>query len=287
MNNDFIFMTDDSCDLSREYLVEHNIEVIRLSYTIDSTEYKAYDITSQQFYQFLRQGKMPVTAQVNYEDMRLFMESYLKSGKDLLYIAFSSGLSGTCNSGMMAARDLRVEYPDRKIIVVDSLAASMGQGLIIYKTQKMREAGASMEEIAKWVEDNRDHVAHLVAVSDLMHLHKGGRVSRMSAVAGTVLGIKPIIHLDNEGHLTVIDKVRGRKQSLINIVDKTLERVGKTKNDFFMVCHADCEEDARYVAGLVTERTGIKDHMINYIGSVIGSHTGPDCIALFMMAEHK
>jgi DegV family protein with EDD domain len=287
MNSDFVLMTDDSCDLPREYLTSHNIEVIQLSYTIDGTEYRSYDVSPKGFYDFLRQGKMPVTAQVNVEDMRLFMEPFLEAGRDVLYIAFSSGLSGTCNSGVMAATELQVVYPGRKVIVVDSLAASLGQGLMIYKVQQMREQGMVMEDIAKWVEDNRDHVAHLVAVEDLMHLHRGGRVSKMSAIAGSMLGIKPIIHLDVDGKLKVIDKVRGRKQSLMDIVKKMQDYVGDTPNDFFMVCHADCEEDAQYVADLVTERFGIKDYLINYIGPVIGSHTGCGVVALFMMAKHK
>lgn len=287
MNNDYILMTDDSCDLPRDYLISHDIPVIELSYSIDSVNYKGYDLTPQEFYGLLRQGKMPITAQINMEEMRMFMEPMLREGKDILYVAFSSGLSGTCNSGMMAAQELRKEYPERKIIVVDSLAASLGQGFMIYKLQQLREKGAGMEELEQWVLDNRDHIVHMVAVDDLMHLHRGGRVSKTSAIVGSMLGIKPIIHLDKEGRLTVIDKVRGRKQSLVDIVNKTEKCVGKTPNDFFMVCHADCEDDAKYVAELVSKRFGIKDYLIHYVGPVIGSHTGPGVISIFMMAEHK
>ncbi|MDL2232967.1 DegV family protein, partial [Ruminococcaceae bacterium OttesenSCG-928-L11] len=279
--------TDDSCDLTREYLQEHDVEVIELSYIIDDVVYKAYDKTPKEFYQFLRDGKMPVTAQVNIEDARAFMEPFVKEGKDVLYIAFSSGLSGTCNSAMTAAADLREEYPGRDVMVVDSLAASMGQGFIIRKAIEQRDAGEPMAEIAKWVVDNRDKVVHMVAVEDLMHLHRGGRVSRMSAIAGSMLGIKPIIHLDVDGKLKVIDKVRGRKQALLDVIAKTEKRVGAVPNDFFMVSHADCLEDAQFVAEEVSKRTGIKDYMINYIGPVIGSHTGLGVIALFMLGDYK
>jgi len=287
MNNNFVFMTDDSCDLPSEYLVNHNIETIKLSYSIDSVEYRAGDISPKEFFDLVRQGKMPITAQVNMEDMRTFMEKFLKQGKDLLYIGFSSGLSGTCNSGMMAIAELKKEYPERQLIAVDSLAASLGQGLIIHKANRLREEGKSMQEIAKWVEDNRDNVVHMVAVDDLMHLHRGGRVSAMSAIAGSVLGIKPIIHLDIDGKLKVIGKARGRKQALINVVNRVKECVGDVSNDIFMICHGDCEDDANFVADMITKQFGVQNHLINYVGPVIGSHTGAGVLAVFMMGKHK
>ncbi|MCL2056726.1 MAG: DegV family protein [Oscillospiraceae bacterium] len=287
MDKDFIFMTDDSCDLPRQWLSDKNIPVIQLSYSIDGVSYRAYDRTPTEFYDSLREGKMPVTAQLNPEQVREFMLPFLSAGKDVLYAAFSSGLSGSCGSAMMAAKDLSEEYPDRTITVVDSLAASMGQGLLVYKLQKLREGGASMQEMAKWAEENRDLVVHIFTVDDLMHLHRGGRVSKLSAVAGSMLGIKPVLHLDVDGKLKVIDKARGRKGSLTALAAKAKECVGNAANDFFMISHADSEADAKTVADIVGRELGIKDYMINYIGPVIGSHTGLGCIALFMMGEKK
>ena len=287
MNNEFVFLTDDSCDLPRDFLTEKNIGLMELSYNIDAVQYKPSDMPTKEFYNLLRAGKKSITSQVSMEAAKAFMQPYLQQGQDVFYLAFSSGLSGTCNSGMMAAQELRAEFPDRKIIVVDSLAASMGQGLMVYKLQEMKEAGATVEEMAAWAENNRDHVVHMVTVDDLMHLHRGGRISRGSAIVGSMLGIKPMIHLDDAGTLKVIDKVRGRKQALVDVVDKAIACVGNTPNDIFMVSHGDCEEDALFVAELITKRLGIKKKMINYVGSVIGSHTGPGVIALFLMAEHK
>ena len=287
MSNKFVFITDDSCDLPRDFLAEKGIVLMELSFIIDSVQYKPTDITPKAFYDLLRQGKKSATAQVSMEQAKEFMVPYLEQGQDVFYLAFSSGLSGTCNSGMMAAKELAQEYPDRKIIVVDSLAASMGQGLMVYKLQQMMEAGATVEEMASWTEKNRDNIVHMVTVDDLMHLHRGGRISRGSAIVGSMLGIKPIIHLDDVGTLQVIDKIRGRKQSLIDVVDKAIKCVGDVANDIFMVSHGDCEEDALFVADLITQKLGIKEKMINFVGPVIGSHTGPGVIALFLMAEHK
>jgi DegV family protein with EDD domain len=216
------------------------------------------------------------------------MKPFLDDGKDVFYLSFSSGLSGSCDSSTLAARDLREEYPDRKIIVIDGLAASMGQGLFVYKLQNMRKNGATMDELAKWAEDNRDYIVHMVAADDLMHLHRGGRVSKVSAVAGTMLSIKPLIHVDYDGKLKVIDKIRGRKGVLDALVKNCIACGAKNvPNDFFMVSHADSLEDAKYVAEAIQKEVGIKDHMINFIGPVIGSHTGPGVIALFMMGEKK
>jgi len=287
MEHNFVFITDDSCDLPRQYLSDHEIEVLQLSYSIEGETFMAYDLTPKEFYGRLREGKMPTTAQIFPEQAREFMKPFLDEGKDIFYAAFSSGLSGSCNSAMMAAKELSEKYPDRKIIVVDGLAASMGEGLIIYKLQKLRESGATIEEMAKWVEDNRDQVVHIFTVDDLMHLHRGGRVSKVSAVAGSMLGIKPILHLDVDGKLKVIDKARGRKRALEEVVAKAKACVGNASNDIFMVSHADSEEDAKAVAEMVKAELGIKDCMINYIGPVIGSHTGQGCIALFMMGEKK
>lgn len=284
---DYLFFTDDSCDLPLSYYEQHNINVVYLGFVMDGQAYTAKDMPAAEFYGHLRAGKMPTTTQISVEQWLTYFEPYLARGKDILYIAFSSGLSGTCSSAQVAARELSEKYPGRKIRIVDSLCASLGQGLLVHKANQLRESGASMDHIASWVEENKLHVSHMVAVDDLMHLHRGGRVSKTSAVAGSLLGIKPIIHMNNEGKLIPIDKIRGRKQSLNAIVDKTEKLIGSTPNDYFMVCHSDCLEEATDVAKLASKRFGIKDYLINDIGPVIGSHTGPGTIALFVMAEHR
>lgn len=287
MRQDYILMTDDSCDMPLSWLRENDIPVIDLSYTIDTTSYRGYDMEPKQFYDLLRAGKMPITSQVTKEEFIAFMEPFVRDGKDLFYLVFSSGLSSTCDNAIMAAGELREKYPERKIIAIDGLAASMGQGLIVYKLQKMREAGEPMEALEEWVLHNRDNVVHMVTVDDLMHLHRGGRVSKMSAIAGSMLGIKPIIHLNDEGKLIVIDKIRGRKQALINVVDRVEKCVGDTPNDTFFVSHGDCEEDAKFVAELMQKRLGKMPYMIHSIGPVIGAHTGPGVLAVFIMGKHK
>lgn len=287
MERNYVLITDDSCDLPPEYYVEHDVPLMYIKYIFDGKSYKGTEMSYPEFYSRLRQGQMPTTAQVTVSEAYELMESILQQGKDVLYFAFSSGLSGTCESGQVAARDLKEKYPQRNIRVVDSLCASLGQGLMLHKLVKMRDAGKSMDELADWAEANKLRMAHIVAVEDLMHLHRGGRVSKASAVVGGMLGIKPMIHMNDEGKLINIGKVRGRKASLEAIVDIMAKAVGNTPNDEFFICHSDSYEDAEYVAKLASKRFGIKDYLIHYIGPVIGSHTGPGTISLFMMAEHR
>ena len=287
MDRSYVLMTDDCCDLPPEYYIEHDIPVLNVTYIFYGKAYRGTEMSYREFYDRLRQGEMPTTAQVTVNQASAMMEKFLQRGKDILYFAFSSGLSGTYESGMVADRDLSEKYPERKIRVIDSLCASLGQGLMLHKLVKMRDAGKSMDELADWAEANKLHLAHIVTVEDLMHLHRGGRISKASAVMGGMLGIKPMIHMNNEGKLITIGKVRGRKASLEAIVDIMAKAVGNTPNDEFFVCHSDCYEEAEYVAKLASKRFGINDYRIHYIGPVIGSHTGPGTIALFMMAEHR
>lgn len=280
-------ITDDSCDLPPEYYEQNSVNLKYLAFVMDGKSYTSKEMPPEEFYRRIRGGEMPSTTQVSVSQWSSCFEEYLQQGKDVLYFAFSSGLSGTCGSAQVAAREMMEKYAGRRIVVVDSLCASLGQGLLLYKINRLYQQGMPMDELVQWIEDNKMHVSHMVAVDDLMHLHRGGRVSRTSAVAGSLLGIKPIIHMNDEGKLINIGKVRGRKQSLIDIVDRTEKLVGHTENDIFMICHSDCEEEAKFVADLTTKRFGIKDHLIHFIGPVIGSHTGPGTIALFMMAEHR
>lgn len=287
---DFIVTVNSTVDLPYEWLQERNIPIVPLSYTMDGATYEDYSkesLTSKKFFENLRAGIMATTSQVNPEGAKDILEPYVKEGKDILHLAFSSGLSGTCNSMRIAAEELREEYPEAKIIVIDTLCACMGEGLLLYYTLKKKEEGLNIEEVAEWVEENKLHVCHDVTVDDLNHLYRGGRISRATAVVGSMVKIKPIIHMDEEGRLQVVGKERGRKKSLNHIVDMAVEQSQEWKNDLIMITHGDCIEDAEYVAERVREKMGVNEIIINNIGSVIGSHTGPGVVAVFCMGNKR
>lgn len=284
----FIITADSTVDLPKEFLEEKNVPIVSLSYIVDGTTYKDGEgLTSKEFYDKIREGAMPTTSQVNPEQARELFEPILKEGKDILHIAFTSGLSGTYNSCRIAAEELSEEYPDRRIIVIDSLCAASGGGLLLYKALQLRDQGKTLEEIATWVEANKLHVCHDVTVDDLFHLHRGGRVSKTSAVLGTIIKIKPIIHVNDEGKLIVIGKERGRKKALQTLIERMEEKSQGFENDIVMITHGDSLEDAEYVKGLIQERFGITNIMINPLGTVIGSHTGPGVISIFYMGNRN
>lgn len=275
-------------DLPKEYLQSKQVPIISLSYIMDGVTYEEMDgLSHKEFFEKLRAGSLPTTSQINPEQAREALESFAKEGKDILYIGFSSGLSGSYNSVRMAAEDLKEEYPDINIITIDSLCACMGEGLLLYKALELKEHGMSMEEIAKWVEANKLHICHNVTVDDLNHLHRGGRISKTTAVVGSMIKIKPIIHMSDEGKLVVIGKERGRKKSLVSIVDRMEKQMQGYDNDIVMITHGDCIEDAEFVKKQVEERFGIHNVMINGIGSVIGSHTGAGVVAVFFMGDKR
>ena len=286
--SEFVISADSTVDLPKQFLEEKQVPVVSLSYIIDGATYKDGEgLTSKEFYDKIREGAMPTTSQVNPEQARDLFEPILKEGKDILHIAFTSGLSGTYNSCRIAAEELSEEYPDRKIVVIDSLCAASGGGLLLYKALELKEQGKSFDEIATWVEDNKLHVCHDVTVDDLFHLHRGGRVSKTSAVLGTIIKIKPIIHVNDEGKLIVIGKERGRKKALQTLVERMAEKSQGFDNDIVMITHGDALEDAEYVKGLIEERFGITNIMINPLGTVIGSHTGPGVISIFYMGNRN
>lgn len=286
--SDYIITVNSTVDAPKEWLKERNIPVIPLKYTIDGKTYEDMDgLSAKEFFAKLREGHMAVTSQVNPEEAKQALEPFLKEGKDVLHLAFSSGLSGTCNSMKIAAEELKEEYPDRKIIVVDTLCACLGEALLLYYVLKLRKEGKTIEEAAAWAEENKLHVCHNVTVDDLHHLQRGGRVSKATAVLGTMVQIKPMIHMDNNGCLQVIAKERGRKKSLNKIVEMAIERSRGWDNEIIMITHGDCIKDAEYVAGLVREKMGIDNILINNIGTVIGSHTGPGVVAVFNMGEYR
>lgn len=286
--NDYVITVNSTVDLPKEWLEERHIPVIPLKYTIDGETYKGMEgLSSKEFFQKLREGKMAVTSQVNPEEAKEALEAFLKEGKDILHLAFSSGLSGTYNSMRIAAEELEEEYPERKVIVIDTLCDCLGEGLLLYYALKRKGEGKSIEEVAQWAEENKLHVCHNVAIDDLNHLQRGGRVSKTTAILGTMVQVKPIIHMDDKGLLQVIGKERGRKKALNKIVDMAVEQAKGWENDIIMITHGDCAEDAEYVAELVRKKMGIENILVNNIGEVIGSHTGPGVVAVFCMGSKR
>ncbi len=285
---DYVITVNSTIDLPKEWLAERGVPVAPLKYTIDGETYTDMEgLSAKEFFAKLREGKMSVTSQVNPEEAAAMLEPYVKEGKDVLHLGFSSGLSGTLNSMRIGAEMLQEKYPDAKIIVIDTLCACLGEGILLYYALKEKAKGKTIEEVAQWAEENKLHVCHNVTVDDLNHLHRGGRVSKTTAVIGTLVQIKPIIHMDDEGRLQVIGKERGRKKSLNKIVDMAVEQSKGWENDIVMITHGDCIEDAEYVAKLVREKMGIDNILINNIGTVIGSHTGPGVVAVFCMGNKR
>lgn len=287
----FKLVTDSTADLPQEYLEKHDIGCLNLCYSIGGEIYggTGKELEPKKFYAMMREGQMPTTSQVNPEEAKAYFTECLKENKEILYLAFSSGLSGTCNSVRIAAEELAEEYPDSKIVVIDSLCASLGEGLFVHKAVCMMEAGKSLEETAEWLNGHIQNLVHVFTVDDLNHLYRGGRVSKATAVVGTIAGIKPILHVDEEGHLIPIGKVRGRKKSLINLVDYMEKKMGqyKEQNDIVFISHGDALEDAEFVKNEITSRFGIESFLINNIGPTIGAHSGPGTIALFFLGENR
>lgn len=286
--NDYVITTDNNSDLPESYFREHGVGCTYLSYAMDGKIYTHGNfLPEHQFYEAMRNGSLPTTAQANPEITREMMEPYLKEGKDILHIAFSSGLSGTCSSAILAAQELMEEYPERKIVVVDSLAASLGQGLLVYFAQQKKEAGEDMDAVAQWAENNKLHIVHMFTVDDLYHLYRGGRLSKTAAVVGSVLNIKPVLHVDNEGKLVPVGKVRGRKKALLELVKAMEEKTQGYETDTVFISHGDCKEDAEFVAEKVRERYRVKTMIINHVGAVIGAHSGPGTMALFFVGSPR
>lgn len=284
--------TDTTSDLPNYYIKENQIEVLPLTYILNGTTYNQDNgLEFSEFYKEMRSGSMPTTSQINPEEAKEAFKKVLDMGFDILHIAFSSELSGSCNSTRIAAEELMEENPKYNIIVVDSLCASLGEGLLVHKAVKLKKQGMTMKEVANWLEDNKLHVCHNFTPSDLFHLYRGGRVSKAAAVLGTMTNVKPIMHVDKKGHLIPLSKVRGRKKSLVTLVDNMEMQVGsyieENKRDGVFIGHGDSLEDALYVADIIKDRFGIKSFLIDYMGPVIGAHAGPEIIALFFMGESR
>ncbi|MBO5167394.1 MAG: DegV family protein [Lachnospiraceae bacterium] len=288
---EFKIITDSTADLPEEYLKEHDIDCMNLCYMIGGETYggeTGKELPWKEFYALMRNGEMPTTAQVNPEEAKEQFKKSIEAGsKKILYLAFSSGLSGTYNSVRIAAEEIMEEYPDCQIIVIDTLCASLGEGLLVYYAVKMQNEGKSFEEVAKWVEEHVQNFVHVFTVDDLNHLHRGGRVSKAVAIIGTLAGIKPVLHVDEEGHLVPQSNVRGRKKSLLKLVDNMEKQMGSYtgKNDIVFISHGDALEDAEFVRDEVKRRFGIEKFIINRVGPTIGAHSGPGTIALFFMGD--
>ena len=288
--NNYIITTDTTTDLPEDYIKKHDLGIMSLTYTLEGTTYsKDNPLDVRLFYEKMRNGSMPTTSQVNPENAKNIFLPYLKDGYDILHIAFSSGLSGSYNSTRIAAEELSEEFPDRKITIIDSLAASLGEGLLVHKAVMLKEQGADLDTVADWVEQNKLHIVHNFTVDDLFHLHRGGRVSKATAILGTMINVKPILHVDDEGPLIALSKVRGRKKSLQALVDSMEKQMGayRSQNDIVFISHGDSLADAQYVADLVKQRFGIESFLINYVGPTIGAHSGPGTIALFYMGDYR
>lgn len=289
--SEYVLITDSSADLSQEMVQELGVTVLPLSFTIQGKTYRNYPDNREMdlplFYDMLRAGELATTSAVNVAEYTQAVEPILQEGKDVLILAFSSGLSSTYQASVLAAGELREKYPDRKIYTVDTLCASLGQGLLVYLAAQEQRKGKSIEEVRDWAEETKLHLCHQFTVDDLHFLKRGGRISATTAVVGSMLQIKPVLHVDNEGHLINIGKARGRQASLKALVDKMEQTAIDPAAQTVFISHGDCLEDAQAVAQMVKDRMGVKEVYLNHIGPVIGAHAGPGTVALFYVGTER
>ena len=288
MQNYFI-LTDSGTDFTEELVKECDVVKIELSIIIEGEDPKPNNtVDNKELYSLLRAKKKATTSAINVEDFKNVMRKYLDEGKDILYLGFSSGLSSTYHAGKLACEELSEEYPERRLCAVDTLCASLGQGLLVYHAAKMRLDGKNMDEVKEFAESNKLKLCHWFTVDDLFFLKRGGRVSAATAVLGTVLGIKPIMHVDNNGKLVKVGTVKGRRASIDALCEKAKTSAIDVKNKLVaFISHGDCEEDAKYLAEKVKREAGFKEVIIGYVGSVIGSHSGPGTLALFYLGAER
>ena len=287
---DYAITTDSSCDFDQALADSLGVTVVPLSVQIGPRRFRnapGEAMDSHSFYQLLSQGELAQTSAPNVEEFKAVWRPILQSGRDLLYLGFSSGLSGTYHNAAIAAEDLREEFPEARIITVDTLCASLGQGLLVWYAAQERKKGRTIEEVRDWAEANKLSLCHQFTVDDLHFLTRGGRISATTAVVGSMLQIKPVLHVDDEGHLINIGKARGRQSSLKALVDKMEKTVTEAGKQTVFISHGDCLEDAEAVAQMVRERFGTQDIRINYVGPVIGAHSGPGTLALFYLGTQR
>lgn len=291
MEKRFQIITDSSCDLPQRLSDELGLIVQPLHLSMGGKNYSNFldgrDIGFKEFYDLMREGALATTSAANPEEFMKTIRPVLDAGLDVLLIGFSSGLSTNYQSGCIAADELRAQYPNRKIITIDSLCASLGQGLFVYLAVQRQRAGASLEETEQYLLELRPHLCHWFTVNDLMHLKRGGRVSAAAAVVGTMLQIKPVMHMDNGGRLAPVTKVKGRKAALRALAQKAIDTAIDLPNQTIFICHGDCREDAEFVAACIREKSDFRDVIINYVGPTIGAHTGPGVVSLFFVGTER
>ena len=287
--NEYIIFTDSCCDISPELLAKWGVPYANMTFSFDGEdkEYIGTDISNHDFYDRMRQGAHARTAAINADTFACAFTPFLEEGKDILYVAFSSGLSTTVNSAHMAAEELKEQYPDRKIVIVDTLAASAGGGLMVYMAVAKKNEGATIEENAAYMESLIPQHCIWFTVDDLEYLKRGGRVSPLVAFAGGVLGIKPILQMDGEGHLVKVSTARGRKKAIEALAEKYAELSYEEKNTPIFISHAEAENDAKQLADILKQRHGVEVTLITEIGPVIGSHAGPGTLAIFFIGKHR
>ncbi len=287
---DYVILTDSGCDFPAELAQELDLCVLPLSVTVNGKEYRNYlderEISHKDFYALLRAGNTGKTSAINLDTFKDAMEAILKEGKDILYLGFSSGLSGTYQVGALAAEELKEKYPESKLLHADTLCASLGQGLLVYHAVMQKRAGKTIEEVRDFVVENRLNLAHWFTVDDLNHLKRGGRVSATTAMVGTLLSIKPVLHVDDEGHLINMEKARGRKASIQRLAEKVLEDMLPQDQPIF-ISHGDCIEEAEYLASLLRGKPHIGEITIGYVGPVIGAHSGAGTLAIFYLGNKR
>lgn len=287
--SEYVIYTDSGCDLSPEKQREYGVKVLSLTYRFsdEEKEYTTDDMPIHAFYQQMREGRVAKTAAVNTEEFRAAFEKELEAGRDVLYIGFSSGLSSTSESAQVAAKELNEKYPNRKVIAIDTLCASAGEGMMVWLASKKRAEGASLEETAELIGNRYMKMCHWFTVDDLVYLKRGGRVSAAVALAGAVLGIKPVLHVDDEGHLISMSKTRGRKQSIKALAQKFTELAEEPNGGTYFISHSDCLSDAKYLEELICQEHGHKAELITDVGPVIGAHSGPGTLALFFFGKQR
>ena len=288
---EYVLMTDSCCDLTDEMAKQFDLTVLPLSVIQDGTEYVDYldkrELDPAVFYDRLRKGSLGSTSAANVSAFHGAMEPILEQGKDILCICFSSALSTTYQSAVIAAQEMQEAYPEGTVYVVDTLCASLGQGLLAYLCARQKQAGKSLEELRDYAEATKGSICHWFTVDDLNHLKRGGRISAATALFGSMLSIKPVLHVDDGGHLVAVSKSRGRRASLTALVDRMEQTAIEPAKQTVFISHGDCLEDAQFVAGEIRRRMGVEDIRINYIGPVIGNHAGPGTVALFFVGTKR
>ena len=282
--NKYVIVTDSSSDLTSDIINDPEVVYLQLDVLMDGEASKANcDVDIKDFYAKLRSKKNATTSAVNIDKFIETFDKYLSEGYDVLYLGFSSGLSGTFNAGFVAAKELSEKYPERKVFAVDTLAASLGEGLLVYYAFKMKQDGADIESVRDYVEENKLKLCHWFTVDDLFFLKRGGRINAATAIVGSMLSIKPVLHVDNKGRLISVSKARGRKAALDALFDKMKETAIEPEKQVVFISHGDSEEDAKYLADRIKTELGSPEVVISYVGPVIGAHSGPGTIALFYL----